>query len=183
MRGKRAKKRRKVFNIYNLLVLVSIVIIGGSAYVLLLRNGIDLKEYPPISYVVEWVEGLGKEKEQDSNQQKNQNQNKPNDNTSKNNNTNSSTTTPKDKNETNKPYVIDPGVSVLEDITEEKAKEIAIEQFKVLGENSLTPDSLECIKIKRDDTLYYYVSSAKNTIEIKIEGGVITRINSELVAK
>lgn len=180
MRGKRAKKRRKVFNIYNLLVLVSIVVIGGSAYVLLQRNGIDLREYPPISYVVDWIEDLSKEKEEKPNEEKNQS--KPT-NTTKNNNTSTNTTAPKDNNETNKPYVIDPGVSVLEDITEEKAKEIAIEQFGVLGETSLTPESLECIKIKRDDTLYYYISSAKNTIEIKIEGGVITRINSELVAK
>lgn len=181
MRGKREKKRRKVFNIYNLLVLISIVVIGGSAYVLLKRNGIDLKEYPPISYVVEWVEGLGEEKEQKNSNKPSSNTNNKNmtiSNSTTNNNTNTSST-----NETNKPYVIDPGVSALEDITEEKAKEIAIEQFGVLGENSLNPESLECIKIKRDDTLYYYISSEKNTIEIKIEGGVITRINSELVNK
>ena len=46
-----------------------------------------------------------------------------------------------------------------------------------MGEN-VAQDSLEVIKLQRDDGLYYYISSEKNTLEIRIKGGEITRINA-----
>lgn len=66
------------------------------------------------------------------------------------------------------------------EITEDDAKEIAIKQFKILGENTTT-DQLEVIKLKRNNELYYHVASHKNNLEIKINGGEITRINAASV--
>ena len=70
-----------------------------------------------------------------------------------------------------------------EEITEEEAKELAIKQFKKIGEKNLEKDKINIIKIDRNGEEYYYVTSAENTAEIKIKGGQITRINSASVTK
>lgn len=73
--------------------------------------------------------------------------------------------------------IVNTGVKEGENITEEKAKKAAVKQFKKLKENTKI-EELEIIKIKRDNEEYYYISSHENTLEIKINGGEITRINS-----
>ena len=70
-----------------------------------------------------------------------------------------------------------------EEITEEEAKELAIKQFKKIGEKNLEKDIINIIKIDRYGEEYYYVTSAENTAEIKIKGGQITRINSASVTE
>ncbi len=70
-----------------------------------------------------------------------------------------------------------------EEITEEEAKELAIKQFKKIGEKNLEKDKINIIKIDRNGEEYYYVTSAENTAEIKIKGGQITRINSVSVTE
>lgn len=70
-----------------------------------------------------------------------------------------------------------------EEITEEEAKELAIKQFKKIGEKNLEKDKINIIKIYRNGEEYYYVTSAENTAEIKIKGGQITRINSASVTE
>ena len=70
-----------------------------------------------------------------------------------------------------------------EEITEEEAKELAIKQFKKIGEKNLEKDNINIIKIDRNGEEYYYVTSAENTAEIKIKGGQITRINSASVTE
>lgn len=70
-----------------------------------------------------------------------------------------------------------------EEITEEEAKELAIKQFKKIGEKNLEKDKINIIKIDRNAEEYYYVTSAENTAEIKIKGGQITRINSASVTE
>ena len=70
-----------------------------------------------------------------------------------------------------------------EEITEEQAKELAIKQFKKIGEKSLEKDKINIIKIDRNGEEYYYITSAENTAEIKIKGGQITRINSASVTE
>ena len=70
-----------------------------------------------------------------------------------------------------------------EEITEEEAKELAIKQFKKIGEKNLEKDKINIIKINRNGEEYYYVTSAENTAEIKIKGGQITRINSASVTE
>ena len=67
--------------------------------------------------------------------------------------------------------------------TEEEAKELAIKQFKKIGEKNLEKDKINIIKIDRNGEEYYYVTSAENTAEIKIKGGQITRINSASVTE
>ena len=61
--------------------------------------------------------------------------------------------------------------------SEQKAKEAAIKQFKKLGEKTNKND-LTLKEIKRNGEKYYYITSKQNTMEIKIQGGKITRINS-----
>lgn len=70
-----------------------------------------------------------------------------------------------------------------EEITEEEAKELAIKQFKKIGEKNQEKDKINIIKIDRNGEEYYYVTSAENTAEIKIKGGQITRINSASVTE
>ena len=70
-----------------------------------------------------------------------------------------------------------------EEITVEEAKELAIKQFKKIGEKNLEKDKINIIKIDRNGEEYYYVTSAENTAEIKIKGGQITRINSASVTE
>lgn len=73
--------------------------------------------------------------------------------------------------------IVSSGVKDGENISEEKAKKIAVKQFKKLKEKT-NEKELNIIKIQRDNKEYYYISSPENTLEIKINGGEITRINS-----
>lgn len=69
------------------------------------------------------------------------------------------------------------------EISEEKAKKVAIKQFKKLGEKGLKTNQLTVQKISRSGEFYYYVVSPNNNLEIKISDGQITRINTVLVNK
>ena len=73
--------------------------------------------------------------------------------------------------------VIDTKTKENEEISEQKAKEAAIKQFKKLGEKTNKND-LTLKEIKRNGEKYYYITSKQNTMEIKIQGGKITRRNS-----
>lgn len=73
--------------------------------------------------------------------------------------------------------VIQTNVKENEKISEENAKKAASKQFKELGEK-VKNDDLKCIKIERDKEEYYYITSSQNSVEIKINGGQITRINA-----
>lgn len=64
------------------------------------------------------------------------------------------------------------------EISQDDAKDIAIEKFKELGENDITKDDIKAIQVEREDELYYYVYTKKNSIEISIKGAHITRINA-----
>lgn len=86
----------------------------------------------------------------------------------------------KEEQQTGEIKVIETKAKENEEITEEKAKEIAKKQFKELGEK-IEEEKLEIKKIQRQGKEYYYIKSPKNTIEIKIIGGEITRINSASV--
>ena len=64
------------------------------------------------------------------------------------------------------------------EISEDNAKKLAIKQFKKLGENDLSENNVSCLKILRDEDEYFYIKSKQNTLEIKVKGGQISRINS-----
>lgn len=73
--------------------------------------------------------------------------------------------------------VIQSKFSKSEEISEDEARKIAVKQFEKMGEE-VNKDSLEVVKLERDDGLYYYISSAQNSLEVRIKGGEITRINA-----
>lgn len=67
------------------------------------------------------------------------------------------------------------------EITEENARKLAKKQFKKLGEKNIKEKRLNVEKIQRKGEEYYYITSEKNTLEIKIDSGKITRVNSVAV--
>lgn len=68
-----------------------------------------------------------------------------------------------------------------EAISEEDAKELAIKQFKKIGESDIDEGNLKVLKIQRQGEEFYYIASKENTVEIQIIGGDITRINSVVI--
>lgn len=76
--------------------------------------------------------------------------------------------------------VISSTIKEDEEIKEEEARKMAVKQFKKLGEN-ISEKDLNVTTIRRSGELYYYIQSQQNTLEIKIKGGEITRINSVIV--
>lgn len=64
-----------------------------------------------------------------------------------------------------------------EGISEEEARKIAKKKLKEMKEK-VKEDQLEVLEIKRDNENYYYISSEKNTLEIRKKDGKITRVNS-----
>lgn len=66
------------------------------------------------------------------------------------------------------------------EISEEEAKDIAIRQFANLGEGA-NPNKLNVIRLQRNGEEFFYVASPKNTVEIRISDGKITKINSVIV--
>ena len=67
------------------------------------------------------------------------------------------------------------------EITEENARKLAKKQFKKLGEKNIKEKELNVEKIQRKGEEDYYITSEKNTLEIKIDSGKITRVNSVAV--
>ena len=67
-----------------------------------------------------------------------------------------------------------------QEITEDEARDMAITQFERLGEN-VNKDDIRIVKLKRNDNMYYFISSKENTMEISIQGGIVTRINAVVV--
>lgn len=76
--------------------------------------------------------------------------------------------------------LVETNTQAEEEITEEKARKVAVKQFKNLKEN-VKQEDLNVLKIQRSGEEYYYITSAQNSLEIKIKGGQITRINSASV--
>lgn len=76
--------------------------------------------------------------------------------------------------------VVETNVEENHEMTEEEARKATVKQFKEIGEK-IKEEELNVKKIIRSGEEYYFISSAKNTLEIKIKGGIITRINSATV--
>lgn len=77
--------------------------------------------------------------------------------------------------------VVNTNVKENDEITEENARRAAVEQFKRLGEKRVKTEQLNVQKILRNEAEYYYITSERNTLEIQIKGGKITKINSASV--
>jgi len=76
--------------------------------------------------------------------------------------------------------IVEPEIKETDEITEEQAKKIAVKQFKNLDEDT-TAEQLKVTQIRRGQVEYYYVTSAKNSMEIRILGGKVERVNSVLI--
>lgn len=66
------------------------------------------------------------------------------------------------------------------EIVEDTAKDMAQKQFKILGE-TINKEELKVTKFQRRGEEYYYVTSLQNSVEIKVKGGEITKINAASV--
>lgn len=73
--------------------------------------------------------------------------------------------------------VVTTNIKQDEEISEKEAREVAVKQFKLLNEK-VEKEDLKVIKIQREKDEYYYITSANNSLEIKILGGEVTRINA-----
>lgn len=76
--------------------------------------------------------------------------------------------------------VVETSVKKTEDIAEDNAREIAVMQFKELKEE-IQKEELDVQKIQRNGEEYYYIISKHNSLEMRIKGGTITRINATSV--
>ena len=76
--------------------------------------------------------------------------------------------------------IVKSNVSKNKDISEDAARELAVKQFQKLNE-TIKKEELEVISLNRYNEAYYYIVGKDNTMEIKIKGGEITRINGTLV--
>lgn len=65
-------------------------------------------------------------------------------------------------------------------ISENEARQKAAAKFKELGEET-KEESLQVITLERNKELYYYITSKDNTMEVKMDTGKITRLNSVVV--
>lgn len=73
--------------------------------------------------------------------------------------------------------VIQTDVKADKEVDESYAKRVGVKQFKELGEN-LKESDLTVRIITRKGENYYYITSEKNTMEIRIKGGAVTRVNA-----
>lgn len=156
--GKRyLKKKRRVFTLYNFMIVVCIVVILGSAYYLFdLGDEVSGFIASTKETVGNFISNIGKSSNENKGNTKNEK--KPS------NNGNGAGNSSNDG-----------------EITEDEAKDIAVKRFTTLGEQNVSAESVSVKKIRRSGEEYYYITSAENTLEVKIKGGNITRVNSVIV--
>lgn len=183
---KMGKKRRKIFNLYNFVVVVCLIVIAGSLYIVLNRDkdvAGDLKEK-----VLGFTDSIketfsnifggnddAKAAESDAKGKTNSNNSNKNTGSSNKNNFNSDLETDTVIDDSNKTSGIKTSGN---EITEEEAKKKAIAKFKELGEEEVLPENLSIKGILRGGEKHFEISTEKNSLEIKITTGEITRINN-----
>lgn len=167
-------KKRKIFNLYNFAVVLCLVVICGSLYILMGPESFDdvltgaknkvTEVFTDVSNTIgEWTNSIKKDEKKEEN--KNTNIDEKNIDETKNGV------------DTKKLEAVETTVGEDGNITISGALDAAVRQFKELGEN-VSSDDLKLQKITRDSIEYFYVTSTQNSIEIKIQGGKVTRINS-----
>lgn len=151
------RKSRRLISTHSLLIILCLLLIAVSVHMLFSED------------VEQMVVGKAKEQTQVQNQEKNQNQLQT-----------ENQTKPTANNEVTQKEdvkVVENGNSANE-ISEQEARKLAVKQFKELDEKWINEKELEVLEFSRANEYYYYISSKENTIEIKKNGGKITRINS-----
>ena len=184
---KMGKKRRKIFNLYNFVVVVCLIVIAGSLYIVLNRDkdvAGDLKEKvlgftDSIKETVSNIFGGNddaKAAESDAKGKTNSNNSNKNTGSSNKNNFNSDLETDTVIDDSNKTSGIKTSGN---EITEEKAREKAVSKFREMGEENILPENLKVKGILRGGEKYFEISSETNNLEIKITTGEITRVNNQ----
>lgn len=148
--GRRSKRSRSFISTQNLLIILCLILIAVAVHIFFSEED-DEKTI------------VGQAKQQTQSQEENQDQAKS---------TNNNEVTQKEE-----VKVVQSGNSGNE-ITEQEARKLAAKQFKELNEKWVKEKELEVLEFSRANEYYYYISSKENTIEIKKDGGKITRINS-----
>lgn len=147
------RKSRRLISTHSLLIILCLLLIAVSVHMLFSED------------VEQMVVGKAKEQNQEKDQEQLQTENQ---------------TKPTANNEATKKEdvkVVQNGNSANE-ISEQEARKLAVKQFKELDEKWIKEKDLEVLEFSRANEYYYYISSKENTIEIKKNGGKITRINS-----
>ena len=151
------RKSRRLISTHSLLIILCLLLIAVSVHMLFSED------------VEQMVVGKAKEQTQVQNQEKDQNQLQTENQTKP--TANNQVTQKEDV------KVVENGNSANE-ITQQEARKLAVKQFKELDEKWIKEKDLEVLEFSRANEYYYYISSKENTIEIKKDGGKITRINS-----
>lgn len=151
------RKSRRLISTHSLLIILCLLLIAVSVHMLFSED------------VEQMVVGKAKEQTQVQNQEKDQNQLQTENQTKP--TANNQVTQKEDV------KVVENGNSANE-ISEQEARKLAVKQFKELDEKWIKEKDLEVLEFSRANEYYYYISSKENTIEIKKNGGKITRINS-----
>lgn len=147
----RRSKSRSLISTHNLLIILCLILIAVSVHMLFSEDDEEMI--------------VGKAKEQTQNQEKEQTENQ------------TKTTENDEVTKKEDVKVVQSGNSANE-ITQQEARKLAAKQFKELDEKWVKEKELEVLEFSRANEYYYYISSKENTIEIKKDGGKITRINS-----
>ena len=147
----RRSKSRSLISTHNLLIILCLILIAVSVHMLFSEEDEEM------------IVGQAKEQTQAQNQSQTENQTK--------------TTTDVKVSKEDAVKVVQNG-NTGNQITEQEARKLAKKQFKELNEKWINEKDLEVLEFSRANEYYYYISSKENTIEIKKNGGKITRINS-----
>lgn len=147
----RRSKSRSLISTHNLLIILCLILIAVSVHMLFSEEDEEM------------IVGQAKEQTQAQNQSQTENQTK--------------TTTDVKVSKEDAVKVVQNG-NTGNQITEQEARKLAKKQFKELNEKWINEKDLEVLEFSRANEYYYYISSKENTIEIKKDGGKITRINS-----
>lgn len=149
----RRSKSRSLISTHNLLIILCLILIAVSVHMLFSEEDEEM------------IVGQAKEQTQAQNQEKEQTENQ------------TKTTANNEATKKEDVKVVENGNSANE-ITQQEARKLAVKQFKELDEKWIKEKDLEVLEFSRANEYYYYISSKENTIEIKKDGGKITRINS-----
>lgn len=190
--SKKEKSKRRVFNLYNMAVLFCLILIIGSIIALFETRSDRLpkewtEKYAEVKTTIanKFEELTSKKEDKTSIASTNANKEnikieqkeKTNSNQNENNTSQVKTNEENQVNETN--VANTNNITVKQgDANETAAKLIALNKFKELGETDITENNLQVINIQRQEQEYYYITSPKNSMEIEIATGKITRVNS-----
>ncbi len=155
----RRSKSRSLISTQSLLIILCLLLIAVAVHMLFSEDD----EKIVVGQAKEQTQAQNQEKDQVQNKAQTENKTKP--------------TTNSEISKKGEAKVVQSGNSANE-INEQEARKLAVKQFKELNERWVKERDLEVLEFSRANEYYYYISSKENTVEIKKDGGKITRINS-----